>query len=83
MCRSGTLSLEIERGRGRGIPQEQCVCRQCDSGEVDDVIHLFRCQKYEHIRHAMHINNNNSILSNNSHLKTIENYVIQAMTERT
>ena len=62
------------------------VCRQCDSGEVEDVIHLFRCQRYEHIRHDMNINNNNSItelLSNNSHLKTIANYVIQAMTERT
>ena len=29
------------------------LCRQCDSGEVEDVIHLFRCQKYEHIRHDM------------------------------
>ena len=38
------------------------------------------------LRHDMNINNNNSItelLSNNSHLKTIANYVIQAMTERT
>ena len=62
------------------------VCRQCDSGEVEDVIHLFRCQKYEQIRHDMHINNNNSItelLCNNSILKNIANYVIQAMTERT
>ena len=72
MCRSGTLSLEIECGRK---PREQRVCRPCDYGEVEDVAHLFRCQKYQQIQHDMH-NNNNSIiefLSSNTHLKSIAN----------
>ena len=39
MCRSGTMFLEIERGRNK--PREQRVCRQCDYGEVEDVVNAY------------------------------------------
>ena len=42
--RGGTARLEIETGRWRGVKREEKLCRNCQSGEVEDVEHwLLRC----------------------------------------
>ena len=42
--RGGTAGLEIETGRWRGISREDRLCKNCQSGEVEDVEHLLlRC----------------------------------------
>ena len=46
--------LEIESGRYRGAPPHQRLCRQCDSGEVEDEIHfLLCCPKYTNERQVI------------------------------
>ena len=48
---SGTLPIEIEKGRWRQIPRENRICKQCDSNEVEDLIHfLVKCEKNERLR---------------------------------
>ena len=46
--RSSTLSkIRIESGRYRGIPKSQRICQRCNSGSVDNEIHmLLCCQKF-------------------------------------
>ena len=39
-ARSGTLHLEIEKGRWRGIPREQRMCKKCNCGDMEDLEHL-------------------------------------------
>ena len=42
--RGGTAGLEVETGRWRGVSREERVCKNCQSGEVEDVEHLLmRC----------------------------------------
>ena len=42
--RGGTAGLEVETGRWRGVSSEERVCKNCQSGEVEDVEHLLmRC----------------------------------------
>ena len=42
--RGGTAGLEVEIGRWRGVSREERVCKNCQSGEVEDVEHLLmRC----------------------------------------
>ena len=42
--RGGTAGLEIETGRWRGVSREERLCKNCQSGEVEDVEHLLlRC----------------------------------------
>ena len=46
--RSSTfIKIRIESGRYRGIPKSQRTCQRCNSGSVDDEIHLMlHCQKF-------------------------------------
>ena len=46
--RSSTfIKIRIESGRYRGIPKSQRICQRCNSGSVDDEIHLMlHCQKF-------------------------------------
>ena len=37
--RGGTVPLQIEMGRWQGIRWEEQLCKQCDSGVVEDVYH--------------------------------------------
>ena len=42
--RGGTARLEIETGRWRGVKREERFCKNCQSGEVENVEHwLLRC----------------------------------------
>ena len=42
--RGGTARLDIEMGRWLGVSREERVCRNCQSGEVEDVEHwVMRC----------------------------------------
>ena len=43
--RGGPAELRIETGRWRGLQREERVCKNCRSGEVEDVEHLvMRCE---------------------------------------
>ena len=37
--RGGTVAFHIEMGRWHGVKREKRVCKECDSGEVEDVVH--------------------------------------------
>ena len=41
MIQGGVVRLRIEMGRWRNIRREQCICRHCGRGEVEDVVHWF------------------------------------------
>ena len=42
--RLGTLDLEIEKSRRLNIPRSERVCKICNSGEVEDVVHfILKC----------------------------------------
>ena len=42
--RGGTAAFQIEVGRWRGIKREERICKECQSGEVEDVCHwLMQC----------------------------------------
>ena len=46
--RNGSNSLEIERGRWKGISRENRLCNQCDSKVVEDEVHfLLICSRKE------------------------------------
>ena len=50
--RSGSLGLEIERGRYLSIPRQERFCKMCANHEIEDEYHfLFLCDKYQDIRH--------------------------------
>ena len=43
--RGGTAAFQIEMGRWHGMKREERVCKECDSGEVEDVCHwLLQCR---------------------------------------
>ena len=49
--RSGTLLLEIETGRWRGIPVDQRLCKLCNTQSVESESHfLFSCPVYDQLR---------------------------------
>ena len=42
--RGGTAPFQMEMGRWHGLKREERVCKECDSREVEDVVHwLIRC----------------------------------------
>ena len=51
--RGGTTGFQIETGRPRGVTRQERICKECDSGEVEDVEHwLMRCEawKSQHVQ---------------------------------
>ena len=49
--RSGTLPIEIETGRYRGITREQRFCPICNTGEVENELHfILKCPVLHDIR---------------------------------
>ena len=49
--RSGTLPIEIDSGRYRGITKEQRLCPMCNTGEIENELHcLLKCPVLQDIR---------------------------------
>ena len=52
--RGGTAAFQIETGRWQGVAREERVCKECGSGEVEDVEHwLLRCAAWKTIREPL------------------------------
>ena len=52
--RGGTVAFQIEMGRWHGMKREERVCKECDSGEVEDVCHwLSQCSALDHLRQPL------------------------------
>lgn len=50
--RSGSLGLEIERGRYLSIPRQERFCKVCSKQEIEDEYHfLLLCDTYQDILH--------------------------------
>ena len=50
-ARMGTLPIQIETGRYRGIPKEERLCQHCDLRVIEDEMHLLLyCSKYKDLR---------------------------------
>ena len=37
-------------GKTKGIPQEQCICKRCETDQVEDETHIFTCEAHKHWR---------------------------------
>ena len=51
-----TVAFQIEMGRctWHGKKREERVCKECDSGEVEDVCHwLMQCSARDHLRQLL------------------------------
>ena len=52
--RGGTAAFQIEMGRWHGLKREERVCKECDSGEVEDVCHwLLQCSAWNSLRQPL------------------------------
>ena len=52
--RGGTVAFQIEMGRWHGLKREQRVCKECGSGEIEDVCHwLLQCSAWYHLRQPL------------------------------
>ena len=38
--RGGTAAFQVEVGRWRGVKREERICKECQSGEIEDVLPL-------------------------------------------
>ena len=52
--RGGMAVFQIEMGRWHGLKREERVCKECDSGEVEDVCHwLLQCSAWNSLRQPL------------------------------
>ena len=52
--RTSNHSLMIEKGRWRGVPKEQRLCKVCECNEIEDEIHfLMECSAYRGLRQKL------------------------------
>ena len=52
--RGGTATFQIEMGRWHGLKTEEQVCKECDSGEVEDACHwLLQCSAWNSLRQPL------------------------------
>ena len=52
--RRGTAPLQVKMGRWRGVKRKERTCKECNSGEVEDVIHwLLRCPTWNSQRQPL------------------------------
>ena len=52
--RGGMAAFQIEMGRRHGMKREERVCKECDSGEVEDVCRwLLQCSAWDHLRQPL------------------------------
>ena len=93
--RSGTLPIEIETGRYRGITREQRFCPICNTGEVENELHfILKCPVLHDIRKTYIQRKffiNPSILKlgillsskNEQTIKQTASYIVNALETRT
>ena len=49
--KGGMSALRIEMRRWHGLKREGRVCKECDSGEVENMCHwLLQCSAWDHLR---------------------------------
>ena len=94
MCRAGTLPLEVEKGRWRGLPRHERICQQCATGEVEDLYHILTCLKHTDLQQELIQTikltrnvenvplNIQDILDDNRLLTTLSNFIISIMKNR-
>ena len=52
--RGGTAAFQIEVGRWHGMKREERMCKECSSGEVEDVCHwLLQCAAWDELRQPL------------------------------
>ena len=52
--RGGTAAFQVELGRWYGVRREDRMCKECNSGEVEDVVHwLLRCVVWRRLRESL------------------------------
>ena len=52
--RGGTAVFQVELGRWHGVRREDRMYKECNSGEVEDVVHwLVRCPLWRRIRESL------------------------------
>ena len=52
--RGGTAAFQVELGRWHGVRREDRMCKECNSGEVEDVVHwLVRCPAWSRLRESL------------------------------
>ena len=52
--RGGTAAFQIETGRWRGVAREERVCKECESGKIEDAEHwLLRCEAWKSHREPL------------------------------
>ncbi len=50
--KSGIVPIHLETGRYKGLPEEQRVCKICQSGQVEsEMHHLYDCINLQYVRH--------------------------------
>ena len=52
--RGGTAAFQVESDRWHGVRREDRMCKECNSGEVEDVVHwLVRCPVWRRLRESL------------------------------
>ena len=52
--RGGTAAFQIEVRRWKGVARKERVCKECSSGEVEDVCHwMLRCHVWDIVRRPL------------------------------
>ena len=95
MCRSGTLPMGIEKGRWRGIPRDERICRYCVTDNIDDLEHFLldcpvlnvrRRKLLSDICNTLNVNdfemNIYNLLTNDNIIKVLSTYIIDCMNSR-
>ena len=83
--RSGTLALAIETGRYGQIPAENRLCKQCESGTVEDELHFLFVYPKHNIRRDELLPNItilNDICSSDISMRRTASFITGSMTER-
>ena len=84
--RSGTLALEEERGRWRGVTRAHRLCKQCESNDIETVEHfILMCPKYNDLRQTIFGNNMQTIiemLQDINFTKRLSKFILEAFKNR-
>jgi len=81
---SGTLPIELERGRWRNLPRARRLCKQCENGEIETLEHfLFSCAANEQHRIGLIPTETTTVeLLNNQNIKDVAKIIYIAMQKR-